>query len=121
MCPGELIYITCTHDNVQDEVTRWNIQSSTVNCTRVISHTAVLSEDMCGPFAITGISMNSGPVAQLNVNSTLHIPAAETLEGAVVECRAGAPLKSSQVGSVTLHVIGEANYKIQIIVIFCAS
>ena len=106
MCPGELIYITCTHDNVQDEVTRWNIQSSTVNCREVISHTAGLSEDMCGPFAITGISMNSG---QLNVNSTLQIPAAETLEGAVVECRAGASLKSSQVGSVTLHVIGEAN------------
>ena len=107
MCPGKLIYITCTHDNVQDEVTRWNIQSSTVNCTEVVSHTVGLNEDMCGPFAITGISMNSGP---LNVNSTLQIPAAETLEGAVVKCIAGATLKSSQVGNVTLHVIGEANY-----------
>ena len=105
MCPGELISITCAHDNVAGELTRWAVyyHSTTSTCTaRVVSHVARM-EDLCGPFTITMISDISGPT----LTSTAQTTATESLNGTVVECLAGGLSSSPQVGNVTLNVKGE--------------
>ena len=104
MCPGEQISLTCTHDNVAGEQTRWQmIQNGNSTCTRVVSHTATQREELCGDsFTIFMISDNSGPT----LNTTLQTTATESLEGTIVVCYAGGLSTSPQAWNVTIHVIG---------------
>ncbi len=104
MCPGELVSLTCTHDNVvgRQTQTRWKV-SGPVSCVRLVIHDAGLQEDVCGPFTITMISDDSGST----LSSTIQIPATETLDTTVVTCLAGGSASSPQAGNTTLNVISK--------------
>ena len=102
MCPGELVSLTCTHDNLAGGQTRWQV-SGPVSCVALIPHDAGLQEDVCGPFTITMISNNSGST----LSSTFQIPATETLDTTVVTCLAGGSASSPQAGNTTLNVLSK--------------
>ncbi len=101
VCLGELVSLTCTHDDVTGGLTRWQV-SAPMFCVALIPHDAGLQEDNCGIFTITMISDNSGST----LSSTIQIPATETLSNTVVTCLAGGSASSPQAGNTTLNVIG---------------
>ena len=103
VCPGELVSLTCIHDNVADGLSRWQV-SGPISCVAAIIHDAQLQEDVdCGPFTVTMISDNSGST----LSSTIQIPATETLNSTLVTCLAGGNASSPQVGNTTLNVISK--------------
>ena len=101
MCPGELVSLTCTHDNVVGGLTRWQV-SGPISCIRVVVHNTGLQEDVCGPFTITMIR-DTGSM----LSSTFQIPASESLDTTVVTCLAGGSASSPQAGNTTLNVISK--------------
>ena len=102
VCPGELVSLTCTLDNVAGGLTRWQV-SGPMSCVALVPHDAGWQEDVCGPFTITMISDDSGSV----LSSTIQIPATETLNSTVVTCLAGGSGSSPQVGNTTLNVLSK--------------
>ena len=102
MCPGELVSLTCTHNNVAGGLTRWQVNGP-MSCVRIVPHDAGLQEDVCGPFTVTMISDNSGST----LSSTIQIPATETLNTTVVTCLAGGSASSPQASNTTLNVISK--------------
>ncbi len=107
VCPGKLVSLTCSHDNVAGEQTRWII-SGAKSCISLVSHTAGFTENTCGTFNIIMISDNTGPT----VSSTIQIPVTEALNGTLIECFAGGLASSPLVGNTSLNVIGESYYTI---------
>ncbi len=105
VCPGELVSLTCSHDNTAGELTKWII-SGAMSCIGLVSHTAGFTEDTCGDFNIIMISDNTGPT----VSSTIQILATEALNGILIECFAGGHSSSPLVGNTSLNVIGESYY-----------
>ena len=99
MCPGELVSLTCTHNDVAGGLTRWQV-SGPMSCIRVVVHGAGLQEDVCGPFTITMIS----DTGSTTLSSTFHIPATKST---VVTCSAGASESSPQVSNTTLNVLSK--------------
>ena len=102
VCPGELVSLTCSHDNVNGELSRWEI-SGAMSCNGLVSHNTGFAEYTCGQFTITMVSNNTGPT----VSSTIQIPVTEVLNGTLIKCFAGGLFSSPQVGNTTLNVIGE--------------
>ncbi|XP_064402742.1 uncharacterized protein LOC135348446 isoform X2 [Halichondria panicea] len=100
VCPGELVSLTCSHDNVNGEQSRWEI-SGAMSCNGLVSHTTGFAEYTCGQFTITMVSNNTGPT----VSSTIQIPVTEVLNGTLIECLAGGLFSSPLVGNTTLNVI----------------
>ena len=98
VCPGDSISITCTHDNVAGQLTRWILNG--VSCTVVHDGSPPPN---CSPFNITMISDSSGST----LSSTVQIAATESLNSGRVECLAGGLLTSPQVGNITIRVIGK--------------
>ena len=104
MCPGSSISLTCTHKNVEAEQTRWE----TVKGARIISRSVALhGEDINNsqqfePFGFTMISDCSG----LTLTSIVQATANEALNGTMVLCRAGGLSADTEVGSVTVRVVG---------------
>ncbi len=102
VCPGELVSLTCSHDNIDGELTQWTI-SGAMSCNGLVSHTTGFTGYRCGEFIINMVSNNTGPT----VSSTIQIPVTEALDGILIECFAGGHSSSPQVGNTTLNVIGE--------------
>ena len=100
VCPGNSISITCTHDNVAGQHTRWILPGLTTACTVVHEGS---SHPNCSPFNITMISDSSGST----LSSTAQINASESLNSARLECLAGGLLTSPQVGNITVRVNGK--------------
>ena len=100
VCPGDSISITCTHDNVAGQLTRWILPGGNSTCTVVHDGSPPPN---CYLFNITMISDNSGP----SLSSTAQIAATESLNSARVECLAGGLLTSPQVGNITIRVFGK--------------
>ena len=105
VCPGDSISITCTHDNIEDKLTRWILPGNTSTC--LVVHDGSPPPN-CSPSNITMISDNSGPT----LSSTAQIAATESLNSARVVCVAGGPLTSPQVGNITIRVIGKQESRI---------
>ena len=104
VCLGEIVSLTCTHDDIAGEVTRWTTRG-TVSCSVIVSHVGNSgSEQPCGqtPFTIIMISDDTGPV----VSSTIRTAATEALDGTVIECFAGSLSSSPRIGNTTVNVIG---------------
>ena len=97
VCPGDSIFINCTHDNVDDQYTRWILPGGNSSCT--VTHDGSPPPN-CSPFNITVISDSSGST----LSSTAQIVANESLNSTKVECLAGGLLTSPQVGSITIRV-----------------
>ena len=102
VCPGELVSLTCTHDDVIGGITRWQV-SGPMSCIALVPHDSGLHKHICGLFTITMISDNSGST----LNSTIQIPATEALNSTVVTCLAGGSATSPQAGNTTLNVISK--------------
>ena len=100
VCPGDSISITCTHDNVAGQLTRWIIPGVNFSCTVVHDGSPPPN---CSPFNITMISNSSG----LTLSFTAQIVATESLNSTEVECLAGGLLTTPQVGNITVRVIGK--------------
>ena len=98
VCPGDSISITCTHDNVDDLLTRWILPGVSI-C--FVTHDGQ-SPPNCSPFTITMVSDGSGQT----LKSTIWTTVTESLDGTVVECRAGGFSTSSQVGNITIKIYG---------------
>ena len=101
VCPGELVSLICTHDNVAGQLTRW-IVSGSQPCDEIVSHFTDSTEDMCGLFTITRIGNTVS-----TLYSTIQIPATEALDGTLVECFSAGLTSSPQVGNTTLNVISQ--------------
>ena len=96
VCPGDSISITCTHDNVAGQLTRWILPGINSSCNVVHDGS---SPPNCSPFNITMISDSSGPT----LSSTAQIAATESLNSTRVECLAGLST-FPQVGYITIRV-----------------
>ena len=97
---GELISVTCTHDNTYSGVTRWEVKGTTAaDCVETVLHYSFSGDSTCGLFTITVLTGTSGSI----FNSTAQAMVTEELNGAVVECFSTG-LLNSQVGNVTLNV-----------------
>ena len=106
MCLGELISITCTHDNIAGELTRWAIHGGSYPpCTKILTHEVHEDDCLNGPPSFTHVSDKSGST----LTSTAEMSATNELDGTVVECYAGGHSMDPQVGNVTLYIIGELN------------
>ena len=104
VCPGYEISLTCNHDNVGGEFSRWAIDGPLFSCFRVVNHYFPNIPTPCGPVTFTNISNTSGP----SLMSTAMVTVTKELNGAVAKCFAGRPSSSPQVGNVTINVFGEA-------------
>ena len=98
VCPGDSISIACTHDSVAGLLTRWILPGVSI-C--FVTHDRQSPPD-CSPFTITMVSDGSGQT----LNSTIQTTVTESLDGTVVECRAGGFSTSPQVGNITIRIYG---------------
>ena len=93
-CLGDFLSINCTHG--EGSLTRWVFSSLPSQC--IVSHDD--SQTTCGPFTIT--TSNSGS----SVSSSAQITASASLNGTVVDCRAGGLITSPLVGNITINTPG---------------
>ena len=101
-CDGDLISLTCTHDDVGSGSSTWII-SPPVNCSTSIIHNPPTDAPSCGPFTFSGVNEALQGVTQLS--STAMATASTTMSGSVVECKSGI-FSSSSAGNLTLCIIG---------------
>ena len=103
VCPGDLISITCTHNNTFG-ATRWNvIENNVTSCTTVVFPLPNHSDTSCGVFSITMISDSSGPT----FSSTAQTTATESVSGTRVEC---VDSTDSGTSTLTISVLGMQVY-----------
>ena len=102
VCPGDEISLTCNHDNVAGELSRWAIDGLLFSCVGVVNHYSPNIPTFCGPVTFTNISNTSGP----SLISTAMVTVTNELNGAVAKCFAGRPSSSPQAGNVTINVFG---------------
>ena len=104
-CPGSLLTLTCAHDNVRAEQTRWEILNyREAPIPRVASHEPDTDKsESLGPFSFTMISDGSGPT----LTSTVEATVTESLNGTEVLCRDGGLMGNDVEGRVTVRVVGE--------------
>ncbi len=103
-CPGDLIFITCTHNITAGAgFTRWELPDVPL-C--LVLHDGSAAPN-CAPFTITMISDNSGTTVSSTVEMTVTDRA---LDGEMIECRAGASLTDLLVGSVNISVLSKFIY-----------
>ena len=102
--------LTCSHDNVDGESTRWSITAmdSSGVCALVIPHTIPnpATPYSCNEFGFEDITALPGAVDALNSTAVVN-PLPLGLSGSQMECFAGGLSTSPRVGNVTLCVIGE--------------
>jgi hypothetical protein len=101
--------LTCSHDNVAGENTRWRIGSamdSSLVCQETIDHTSPASPYSCSEFNFEDITAFSEAGSCLNSTAMVN-PLPMDLSGFQMECIAGALSTSPSVGCGTLCIIGE--------------
>ena len=98
--PGALISLTCTHHNVKDQQTRWEVKGFPP---LVIHHDLLEANlDGFGPFSF---SASSGPSGRV-LTSTIQATATKSLNGTMVLCRDGGGSMDTVVGNLTVLVVG---------------
>ena len=100
--------LTCSHDNVYGENTRWRItvMDSSLVCQETIDHTIPIPYYRCDELSFEDITALPGNVSALNSTAVVN-PLPLSLSGSRMECIAGGLSSSPLVGSVALCVIGE--------------
>ena len=100
--------LTCSHDNVAGENTRWAItrMDSSLVCLVTINHINPTLPYSCDEFSFEDITSLPGPVSFLNSTAVIN-PLPLDLSGSQMECHAGPLSISPLVDSITLCVIGE--------------
>ena len=105
VCPGDLLNITCIHDDVVGQLTRWEFSNEQSAC--IVAHDGTPPPD-CGSFTVSMISVYDGSAS--TASSTAQATANQLPNGTVVTCRAGGISTSPLVGSVTINVVGMSYY-----------
>ena len=104
-CNGDMISLTCSHDEVSSITTNWII-SSPVNCsTEILHNPPTPSAPPCGLFSFQNITI-ADQVVQLN--STAVATANSEINGSVIECIGGFS-SSVSLSNISLCVIGKPN------------
>ena len=102
--------LTCSHDNVAGQSTRWAITrtDSSPVCLVTMDHTVPTPETpySCDEFRFEDVTLFSRAVSCLNSTAVVNLLPLD-LSGSQMECRAGPVSTSLSVGSVTLCVVGE--------------
>ena len=102
--------LTCSHDNVAGESTRWRItaMNSSRLCRETIFHDdpTPMTPYSCNEFSFEDITVLSEAGSSL-ISTAVVNPLPLCLSGSQMECLAGPVSSSSVVGNVTLCVIGE--------------
>ena len=107
--------LTCSHDNVPGENTRWSItrMDSSIVCEVTINHLRPTPETpySCNEFRFEDITallmgVSNNDISDLNSTAMVN-PLPLDLSGSQMECTAGPLSTSPSVGSVTLCVIGD--------------
>ena len=101
VCSGELVSLTCTHNNTKDNQTRWETLNSESNSLALHGEPLRNSQSF-GPFSFIYISDGSG----LPLNSTAQANVNESLNGSVVLCRAGGSTTDPEEGRVAVLIVG---------------
>ena len=104
-CAGDQLVLTCTHDMVSNEASRWNFFPTFPSCTRkIVDHNNPLSVEPCGPFTFLNVTgVDESPT---ELSSTAVATADESLSNTVIECYDSERKSANLVGNITLCVIG---------------
>ena len=98
VCPGDSISITCTHEVTAGQLSFWALPGAAA-CN--VTHDGSPPPN-CSPFTITMISDSSGPT----LSSTAMATVTESMDGAILVCRAGGLASSPLVGNITIRING---------------
>ena len=99
VCPGTIVNITCTHIN-RDNQTAWEVEGFPRSV--ALHDLGQTTPTSVGPFNYSTIGGHSGPT----LTSTIQTTVTESLNGTVVLCRAGGLPADTEVGRVTVRVVG---------------
>ena len=99
--------LTCSHDNVAHQATRWAITrtDSSLVCIETIDHN-LPAPYSCDEFRFKDVTGLPGSVSVLNSTAMVN-PLRLDLSGSQMECREGPAASSPLAGSVTFCVVGE--------------
>ena len=104
-CAGDQLVLTCTHDMVSNEATRWNFIPTFPGCTRrIVNHNNPDFVSPCGPF--TFLNVTDFGQSPTELSSTAVATTDESLSNTVIACYDSERNSANLVGNVTLCVIG---------------
>lgn len=102
-CAGEILSLTCTHNNLATGITRW-IFTTPINCSRTIDHNPPIFTHLCGPFRFQNVTEIG---LQNSLNSTTIAIASASMNGTIIECRDSSGTVFNSIGSIKLCIIGK--------------
>ena len=107
-CAGDQLVLTCTHDMVSNEATRWNFIPTLPYCTRrIINHNNPYFVSPCGPFTFLNVTgVDESPT---ELSSTAVATADESLSNTVIACYDSERNSANLVGNITLCIMGMCN------------
>ena len=104
-CTGDRISLTFTHTNIGTGRTTWRF-SPPINCFESFLHDRIPDKiNQCGPFAFENITHLITGVTQLS--STAVATVNSSITGTFVECSDTSSVAMTNIGNVTLCVIGK--------------
>ena len=106
VCPSDPVVLTCKHDMVSNEATRWNFLPTFPGCTRrIVNHNNPTMVASCGPFTFHNVTgVDESPT---ELSSTAVAVADASINGLVIQCYDSERNSASKVGNITLCVIGK--------------
>ena len=119
-CAGDQLVLTCTHDMVSNEATRWNFIPTFPGCTRrIVNHNNPTMVSPCGPFTFLNVTgVDESPT---ELSSTAVATADESLNNTFIGCYDSERNSANLVGNITLCIIGMCTLLILCVRILCTS
>ena len=104
-CAGDQLVLTCTHNMVSNQASRWNFIPTFPSCTRrIVNHNNPTMVTPCGPFTFLNVTgVDESPT---ELSSTAIATADESLSNTVIECYDSERNSANSVGRITMCVIG---------------
>lgn len=115
VCAGDQIVLTCQHNVVSNQASRWTFTPPLSDCTRrVIDHNNNDDVEKCGPFTFHNVTaVDESP---MELSSTVVAMVDESMSGILIQCWDSERNDANLIDNITLCVIGiiEYYYKINI-------
>ena len=105
VCAGDQIVLTCQHNVVSNQASRWAFTPPLFDCTRrVIDHSNHDDVEQCGPFTFHNVTgVDESP---LELSSTAVARVDEFMNGILIQCWDSERTDANLIGNITLCVIG---------------